>query len=358
MKVLITADIHNGHRTGDSLWAMKVIREYAHKNNIDYILALGDVFDNRESLYISTISEVYEFFKEAAEKYDQGWLIFPGNHDMFLRNSWKVNSLQFLDHYTNIASDISYFNMGGRKFWILPFIHHETTYMQVVDEINSKATEEDIMLTHIGVSGAVMNQCFLHKNWGIVTYKDTKFAKVFAGHFHIHQETDNVVYPGSPIAFNFDEGLADHGFLEYDIKNNDYKFIDTRKTAREWGWEEPPDFVILTDELDLKSDEIKGIIKGNNVKVVLTKEHTQNELSDLRGHLEESGSNKVAWQKKKEDISLDDATAEEITTKSVMETFFEKDNPAGYHKELLLKLDKIICKDAEEAIAAAEADDD
>lgn len=360
MKCLITGDIHNGHNSsGDSIWAMKVIREYAKNNGIDHVLVLGDLFDRRDVLQIDVMSEVHEFFRAVAEDYNQGWTIFPGNHDMFLKNSWDVNSLQFLTSYVNLIQDISKFELDGRTFWVLPFVHHEKVYMDIVAELAEKAGPEDVLLTHVGVHGAVMNQCFLLRNWNIVTFNDTKFKRVFTGHFHNHQSINDgkVIYPGSPVAFNFDEGLVDHGFIEYDIGADKWEFINARDISDGLGWESPPDYVTITDEDDVKSDEIKSLIENNNVKVSLTKEYTHNELVEKKKELEDAGINSLKWQKHKiEKIETLDVDLSDTSEKSMMESFLEYDKPSDVNNKLILKLDNIICSKAEEIIAKVEAE--
>jgi len=359
LKVLITGDIHNGYGSDKrSLWAMKVIREYAKRNKNPYVLVLGDLFDNRESLRIDTISEVAQFFKEADEVNEQGWIIFPGNHDMFLRNSWETNSLQFLSDHANIIEKIQKFDLDGRTFWVIPFIHNEEIYMKKVAEVNDLASPDDILLTHVGVNGAVMNQCFLLKNWNIVNFKDTKFKYVFTGHFHNHQVIGGrVIYPGSPVAFRFDEGLVEHGFIELDTTTGNWKFVSTRITADQYGWDAPPDYVTIFDE-DLADPDIKDVIKNNNVRVSLTKSHTQNELEDLRKELETHEVSKIVWHKQKEDVVELKLDASQVIQKGILEAYFEHDQPDGINKELLLKLDEEISNTAEEIMLQEEETED
>lgn len=354
MKVILTADIHNGYgQDGRAIWSMKVIREYAKNNNIEHIIVLGDLFDDRESLRIDTISEVSLFFKEAANTYNQGWTMFPGNHDMFLRNSWKINSLQFLENYVNLIQSVSKFVLDGKTFWVLPFIHHEDIYMKAVNELSNKATNDDILLTHVGVRGATMNQCFLLKNWNIVTFEKTNFKRVFTGHFHNHQTIGKVTYPGSPIAFRFDEGLVDHGFIVYDIQANSFEFIDTRKEAAKLGWEAPADFITIVDDTDLSN--FTDIIKNNNVKVTLTKEYTQNELAKFREKLEGLNATKIVWCKQKEEeVAAQNIGIDTDQKKNILEVYYDADMPAEINKKLLLKLDDIISAEAEEVALSKE----
>jgi len=368
-KILITGDIHNGHESqGRSMFAMKVIREYAKNNGNDTVVVLGDLFDNRESIKIDVISEVSTFFNSAKNVYNQNWIIFPGNHDMFLRNSWDINSLSFLHSDANVVSKTVKFKIDDQTFWILPFIHHEDVYMDAVKQINDQASEDDVLLTHIGVNSAIMNECFLLKNWNTVSFIGTKFKRVFTGHFHNHQTIDDrVTYPGSPIAFRFDEGLVEHGFLEYDIDNNKFEFIKTLEQASKFGFKAPPDYItILDDDIDIDNLQLKdqdsNLISNNNIRVSLGRDYTSNELSTIRALLlDKYNANRVVWHKskKKEDDEVPDNLNAELTSgKPILEVFYEHDKPDGIDKVLLMKLDSMIVEAAERVTAAKQLEEE
>ena len=71
----------------------------------------------------------------------------------------------------------------------------------------------------------ILNECFLLQNWNIVEFSNSKFDRIFTGHFHCHQKVgNNVWYPGSPIPFRFDEGASEHGFLIYDTNDRSVEF--------------------------------------------------------------------------------------------------------------------------------------
>ena len=142
-KILITADIHFGvpGKLDDTLYACRVMREYCKLSNIDTALILGDLYHDRRYLEIDILSASYGFFEEAAEEYNQNWIVFPGNHDMFLRHSWKINSLTPLKKHLTVIEDVCKLQIDNRNFWILPFITFEKTYMTVLNRINEMADE-------------------------------------------------------------------------------------------------------------------------------------------------------------------------------------------------------------------------
>ncbi len=213
-KIAITADIHFGvqGRTTDILWACKVLREYCKIFNISTVIILGDLYHNRSSIDIDIMCVTANFFEECAEKYDQKWIVFPGNHDMYLRHSWEVTSLVPLRKHLTVIEDVKLLTLDDKRFWILPFIQHERSYMKVLKAIEQQYEKGDILLTHIGVRGAILNTCFLLKDWSHVEFEHSKFERVYTGHFHSSQNVNEKVwYPGSLIPFKFDEGDVPHG---------------------------------------------------------------------------------------------------------------------------------------------------
>ena len=345
-KVLITADIHFGlpHKTEDILWAVKTIREYARQNQIKHIFVLGDLFHDRENLNISVLNSCFDFFRETKYEYDQDWIIFPGNHDMFLRNSWDINSLKSLSDNITLIDSISLIKLYGQNFWVVPFVHYESVYMKIIDELHQKINQDDILLTHVGVNNATLNECYLLKNWSIVEFNETKFKHVFAGHFHCHQNVGKVWYPGSPIPYRFDEGMVPHGFIEYEIISEEIKFIPIFGLELVGG-KQPPDYVTITD--DMLSDVGDYDLSGDNVRVRLNKDYSKDEISNIRSELEKFGVSHVKFSKFKEDnIELDESIKSiDFKIDSPIDLFnrwIKHDNPKNLSVELLQKLNKEI----------------
>ena len=229
-RILITADIHCGipGKTHDVLWALRTMSNYAQQENITHIIVLGDLFHDRVSINIEVLNAVYDFFEHTPKS--QQWICLPGNHDTFLRNSWEINSIRPLGKLLKAIDSKTSFLYNKQRFWVLPFIHNEDKYMMELKQI--KAKKDDILLTHIGVNGAILNSCFLMQYWNVVTFQQTVFKRIFTGHFHCHQDLNNVHYPGSPISFRFDDGMEPHGFLTYDIADDVVQFHGIYETAQ------------------------------------------------------------------------------------------------------------------------------
>jgi DNA repair exonuclease SbcCD nuclease subunit len=356
MRIIITADIHFGYKDiQHTLWAVKTIREYADEHAIDTVIVLGDLFHNRKSLDVDVLSYVYNFFDETKSKYNQDWLCFPGNHDMFLKNSWDINSLSPLKHVLTIVESYSKLEIGGHTFWVIPFINYEPAYMEVLNRINDKAAAGDILLTHIGAQGAKLNECFLIKNWNMINFNETKFGRVYAGHFHCYQNVGGkLVYCGSPIPLRFDEGAVDHGFLVVDL-DDDHKeeFVTTFSVGAQDN--RPPNYLTLTDDPDQSVDP-----EGDKVRVLLTKDYTEHELDEMRDALIEKGAVSVQWMKPKEE-SVELPVQEENpmfgSPSEMFVKFVEHDNPKDLDPEFLFALNDKIAAEANEIIANMESDD-
>jgi len=346
-KIIIAADIHCGVRgkLDDCLWALKTIRQYASDNSIDVVVILGDLFHDRVNLNIKVISGVADFLDEAKYKYNQEWLLFPGNHDMFMRHSWNVNSLRPIKRLVTLIDDVALVRIEDRKFRIVPFIQKEEVFSRVLDRMEEKISGDEVLLTHAGISGAKYNSCFLMQHWGIIDFTNTNFSKVFAGHFHCMQEYGNVHIPGSPIPFRFDEGMVDHGFFEFDLNTNQTKFVNINVGRELVGGSLPPDYVTIPIN-DLSDVDVSN----NNIRVFLDQENkSRDELDRIRKDLMDRGAIKVAWMKtKEEDREVPSGTAS-LEPSSLLEKFIEFDKPKGLNKQLLLSLNKQIMEEAFDA---------
>ena len=346
-KVLITADVHFGlpKKLDDILWSMKTIRAYAEKNDIEEVIVCGDIFHDRVNYNIEVLNAAYNFFNET-RKMGQQWIAFPGNHDMPLRNSWDVNTLKPLNQVLTVIDDIKLMKIHGQRFWIIPFVHYESVYMKILKSIEEQYEDGDVLLTHVGVNNATLNECFLIKHWSIVEFTESKFDRVFTGHFHCHQnvgERANVWYPGSPIPFRFDEGMVPHGFIEYDLETRDVKFVDIFSLNLIDG-PRPPDYVTVSDDMlgDLKH------FRGDNVRVQLNRDYSRDEILRMRKNLEDAGIRHIKLNKVKEEkIDLESSARNSLSLYSPEDLFnqwIDHDKPKKLDVSLLKRLNKEIIK--------------
>ncbi len=368
-KVAIAADFHFGvsGRLHDCLWSARVLREYCRKANIEVVIILGDLFHDRRTLEIDVITSVCEFFTETADQYGQKWIAFPGNHDMFLRYSWKINSLGFMKRYLTAVCDVKLMEIGPRRFWILPFIAFEQSYMKAFAAISQQAERGDVLLTHIGVRSATLNTCFLRRDWSVVDMTDNKFAKVYSGHFHNYQQVHgNLWYPGSPIPFKVDEGDVPHGFIVLDLKTLDQKFIDIWRagTALLTDEPQPPQFRTLLD--DQLGDLNAADVANNVVRICLTQRHDETAQAGFRQQVLDLGARSVKivnWEKTfksgPDENRMETLTRQGLIHEDLFEAWMETDTNGikQLDRKLLTSLNHEVVKEGDE-LYAAQAEDE
>jgi len=241
-----------------------------------------------------------------------------------------------------LIDDYGLIKIGDRRFRIVPFIQHEDVFMKVIEHVGSQTKDGDILLTHIGISGAKYNSCFLMQHWNVVDFSNAPFAKIFAGHFHCHQEINNVYIPGSPIPFRFDEGMVDHGF--YVLDGDAVEFINIKEGEELLGTSAPPDYITMSE------NNIDGTNLANcNVRVILEATRSRDELNMLRMKLEAQGALKISWMKAKEEAKEMPREQAILEPDNLFSKFVDFDQPKGLNKQLLLALNKKIVEEGFDA---------
>jgi DNA repair exonuclease SbcCD nuclease subunit len=349
-KIIQTGDVHLGcaNRLQDTLWALRIIDRYAEENQIDTILGLGDFGHDRESMSLEVMCAAYDYFS-AAKTAGRNWYWINGNHDMFLKHSWAINSIKPFQSCVTLIDTVKVMVIDGVRFWTLPFIHFETAYMKVLKKIEEQYEEGDVLLTHIGTTGAIKNTCFLLKDWSIVNFQDSKFRQVFTGHFHTHQVVnDNVIYTGSPIPFKADEGDCEHGFIVYDTDTRAWEFVDIFKLGARYFPDEtpPPNYYTLT--MEMAQDLPEEFFKHNNIRIIQDRDYTDNEKKQIVERLTDAGAVNTRFiVSEVKELELKRVSAGD--TKTMFSRWLEadKDNIAKQqlNSDLLLKLNEIITKE-------------
>lgn len=349
-KVIFLADVHLGvpGRLKDIIWGLKVTERYCLEHNIETVVILGDLFHDRESIRLDVINETFTFFSESIKKGIK-WIVFPGNHDMFLKRSWNYSAIKPLSNIITVIDTVKILDIDGSRFWILPFIYSENAYMRILNRINKQHQEGDVLLTHIGVNNAKLNTCFLLQHWALVTFVHSKFDKIYTGHFHARQKVGwNTWYVGSIIPFKFDEGNRKHGFFVYDLDKRKHKFIDLWDFGQEVDMLEncAPKFYTIPIHI---IPNIKKDISGAHIRIAMKKEPTPQEKKEATQILKDLGVKKIVYLEKfkSQDIKFDMGGVPDwsIQTPVLFQKWIKSDKKGteGLSKSLLRRLnDEII----------------
>ena len=192
---------------------LEKIVEHIKTEKIEYLFISGDLYEH-EYIRNTTIEFVNNLFKKIPET---KIFIAPGNHDPFLKNSyynnfnWNSNVYIFNEEIKVYEFDnIDIYGFGFNDFYCKD---------SKVEEINIKNKNKiNILITHGELNGsktAELPYNPLNEN----KLKQIGFDYVALGHIHKKIINDNIVYPGSSIAFGFDE-LGDHGMLDVELEKN------------------------------------------------------------------------------------------------------------------------------------------
>ena len=226
--------------------------------------------------------------------------------------------------------------------------------MRVINEL-VKRGDADLLLTHIGVNGALLNTCFTLKERTMVEFPDS-FKRVYTGHFHSHQEFANVRYPGSLIPFKFDEGDVAHGFYVLDLENLNEQFINIWKAGSKFFPSEvpPPQFYTVLDEqiTDLTSNDVKN----NILRVSLQREHSDGEKQDLKKYLLNLGAKSVRWMNMFKEEAIVSQLSTEVGRKPLFDQWIEQDKNGtkDLDLEVLQQLNNEIIRDGDELYSSDE----
>ena len=210
---IIAALLADTHLEEDSLEIIYKLFEQAadrcKEMGLDFIIHLGDIFDSRKGQsqdVLTTFNRILDMLQA------KGVLLitFPGNHD---KTSYTKED-SFLDPYKHHPALVlikSYYMFQPEdarfRFHMIPFFADEM-YREYLKNASATIVKTpgivDILFTHVGVTGAKMNNG--KEVEGISPLDFIAFDKVFIGHYHDKQILgDKFVYIGASLQHNFGE---------------------------------------------------------------------------------------------------------------------------------------------------------
>lgn len=362
-KIALLADVHLGAGSHQKsiITALTGISRYCEDNSISDVVVLGDLFHDRQFISIEVLCAAFEFF-QSCKRRGIRWIAYPGNHDMFLKYSWKVNSLKPFSDVLTIINDVKLLDFDGRRFWVLPFIYSEAAYMRVLANIEKQYKPGDTLLTHIGVRSSTLNVCFMLQDWSVVDFSDSKFETIYTGHFHLYQKVGrNVWFPGSIVPFKFDEGDSEHGFFVYDLSSGKHNFVNIWDTIAKYcpDMHRPPQYCTFHDTL--LADKSREEVAGNLIRVAVTREYSPNEKATIRDRLMNLGARSVSYLDlmKYDDKIESEEEVEALDFAALFQKFMDSDSKGieGLRRNLLTKLDHEIRQEGDEIYSRISTDE-
>ena len=212
-KAAIFADIHFGMNVKDhNETCFEYIKWFittAKEQGCETCIFLGDFHHHRARLDVPTMNYSMDAVTLLSEAFDHVHFIV-GNHDLFYRQSRKLNSLPYAGLFENVTVYSDPVTVGDVTF--LPWLVNEE--WQDVNKMSSK-----YMMAHLEMPRFKMNSVTVMEDRGEIQESHVaNFDHVFTGHFHKRQTRGNITYLGSPFAHNYADVWDDDrgmGVLEW-----------------------------------------------------------------------------------------------------------------------------------------------
>lgn len=355
-KTLVFSDQHFGVKGNSPLrqkigvQAIKEILSYAKKSKAKNIIFCGDWFHSRATLDVSTLDIAYKCV-QALSKQCKLWMIL-GNHDLYLKNSTEVSSVNIFKSDANVVvvdkplevmlnskrallvpwlanldgfkKDSYDFMLGhfeiSSKFLVQSYIEEHSGKLEASEAVSSMLDEDDFL----GDPGAASAQPSKSSELlgSFIELVKPRTGTILAGHIHQHKEMlakngRKFIFIGTPYEQNLGELGNACGFYEISEEGK-LKFNKLDK---------------LPKHIQLKTSEIKkigldkfdfGEVSGNIVQKIYDEELTQVEeakllqkINDFKPYEELLPEYKVAIQYALK--SKDDQTSVELLQKSKLE---------------------------------------
>lgn len=232
MKIALITDTHNGVRNDLEVLAAAQEKFYTEtffptikERNITTILHLGDFFDRRKHINFKSLDNIKRTFLEPIKQNGYDFGLICGNHDIFWRNSNKLNSPSLLiKDYCKWMWSLTpaELEIDGLKIAMIPWINNEN-YKDIMSFIEQ--TDATICMGHFEFDGFLMMRGIVNDG-GLQTKDFEKFHSVYSGHFHHKSTRGNITYLGSPFWLNWADHGDPRGFHIFDTETLEMEMIE------------------------------------------------------------------------------------------------------------------------------------
>jgi hypothetical protein len=231
---------------------------YLKSHDITDVIHLGDLFDRRKHINFQILHNCREYFVEPMKDYTMH--IIPGNHDVYHKNTNRVNALSLLfgDGPTNIQSPTEIV-LDGRLIAMIPWITDDN---RTETEAFLKKTKAKVCMGHFDIVGFKMNNRTVCEH-GIDPATFKKFDLVLSGHFHHKSHGGNIHYLGTQYEHTWDDFESEKGFHVLDTDTLELEFIKNPNVMHRK--------LYYDDEKGVPTAKELAIYKGCLVKLVVLK---------------------------------------------------------------------------------------
>jgi len=300
MKMILSTDWHHGN-AGDSVIHNQDLVDftdwmcnYAEENEISTFVHLGDFFHNRAKLDLNTIEYANETVSRITNTFESTYML-KGNHDIYFRDNRDVCSTHMFKPY--VTEVVDYYKIIG-DVMLVSWLCTPEEYDDIIKI--SKEKKVKYMMGHFEFSNFQLNDHYIMESGQ--SHRELKHLDVvFSGHYHGRQFTDNVVYIGNPLPFDFnDDNDPNKGFCVFDTDTGKYEFVNYEKVH----------VLTLTPAEILETDWSQFDLNDVTVRVVVEDDVSRETLDTISAILEDNDfrTNKLVYKPKTDNKVIAEVT--------------------------------------------------
>ena len=223
--IALLPDIHFGAKKNNPHFLSELVNFFdntffptINERSVDFVVSLGDVFDNRKGVSWEVLDAIQNVFTLVARDY----FMIVGNHDATFKNTIKYNGLKTIfgnsDWFDIVDKPIEFDNL-----LLIPWICDDNK-----EEVNKalKSSKADIVLGHFELNGYELakGQRFESKD-GMDDRLLQRFKFVGSGHFHQPSSKGNVHYLGAVQELTWADAGEPRGFWLLDTETYKKEFF-------------------------------------------------------------------------------------------------------------------------------------
>lgn len=270
MKKVIGVLITDTHLADNNIEVVRsIFRQTATKAKElgqDCIFHLGDIFHSRKGQTQEMLS-VFDDILDELHKENINLILIPGNHDKQNYGSWESFLKSYRHHPAlELIQEYDVYSDDDVNIHMLPFFEDEV-YIDYLNKLkeNNKFNDKNVLLTHIGFSGAVMNNG-IPVDSAITPNHVRDFGLVISGHYHDQQvlAEGHIKYMGAAMQHDFGENENKGLTILYDDLSTELFSLDFPKFKT---FEIDAKEITLKDIADLKKEKEES---KDNIRIILT----------------------------------------------------------------------------------------
>ena len=266
MKVAIITDQHFGARKSSKLFHDyfkkfydNVFFPYLKEHKITTIINMGDTFDNRRNIDISSLKWAKANYFDPLKEMGVTIHTLIGNHDIYYKNTNDVNSVNLLlKEYDNVIiyPETQEIKVGRLKILFVPWINQENEKISI-DAI--KKSKAKIAMGHLELNGFKATRGHMIEDGMDIKHFD-KFEKVYSGHFHTRSTDGKIYYLGNPYEMFWNDVNDTRGFTIFDTETLDHFHVNNPYRLFYKIYYEDHNYKLFNTK-ELKNKIIKLIVK-------------------------------------------------------------------------------------------------